>query len=300
LTRQIRAVLRDLPDWPVQVWSFAPDVDYLCGEFEEECVVYYCVDEFSQFEGYDERAVSAAEARLARQADLVITTSQALHKSKAHLNDNVTLVTHGVDHAHFARARSGDLVPPADIADLPRPVLGFWGLIQDWVDVALVAELARARPDRSIVMLGEIATDVSSLGGLSNVHLLGRRPYCALPAYAKGFDVGLIPFRVNELTRSVNPIKLREYLSAGLPVVSTALPEVGRYAGLVGIARDVGEFVRSCDAAVACSGDERAAESRQEAMQGETWHAKLTQICDHVKPCMATVGGAPCGQLVMA
>jgi hypothetical protein len=300
LTRQIRQVLRVLPERPVQMWSFAPDVDYMCGRFEEECVVYYCVDEFSGFSGYDAGETRAAEARLARRADLVITTSQALYDSKRHLNENTVLVTHGVDFAHFARAASADLAVPADIAALPRPILGFWGLIQDWLDVPMMAAVARARPEWSIVLVGEAATDVSALRALPNVHLLGRRTYEQLPAYAKGFDVGMIPFRINDLTRAVNPIKLREYLSAGLPVVSTALPEVSRYREVVSIAADAGEFVESCERILAAEragrelaaqrgsstdgggGCRRGAEARQAAMRSETWAAKVAVICSHV------------------
>ena len=163
LTRQIRGVLRGLPRRPVQLWSFAPDVDYLCGRFEEECVVYYCVDEFSEFAGYDRDAILAAERRLAAKADLVVTTSQALYDAKRHLNDRVELVPHGVDYDHFARATSPDVEIPADIADLPRPILGFWGLIQDWIDIDLLRDVATARPDWSIVLIGEIATDVGAL-----------------------------------------------------------------------------------------------------------------------------------------
>ena len=323
LARQIWNVLRDLPDRPAQLWSFAPDVDYLCGRFDEECVVYYCVDEFSEFTGYNASAVAAAERRLIQHADLVITTSQSLHDAKRRgpatprarramagtcpdsvgrpcgatktdsrqlLHDthsNVVLVPHGVDYEHFACAISPETTVPDDIADLPKPILGFWGLIQDWLDLDLLASVARARPDWSIVLIGETLVDPAPLSGLPNVHLLGRRPYQSLPAYAKGFDVGLIPFRLNALTRAVNPIKLREYLSAGLPVVSTPLPEVQRYQDLVHIAGDAPTFIAACERAL--SGNDAArshlAAARQAAMQHETWAAKVKEISDHVRQC---------------
>ncbi len=279
LVRQIRQVLRGLPPRPVQVWSFAPDVDYVCGRFGEECVVYYCVDEFSEFTGYDQEKTLEAEARLARRADLVVTTSQALYDAKRSLNARTVLVTHGVDYEHFAKATSDDLTVPEDIASLPRPVLGFWGLIQDWLDVPLLAEVARLRPRWCFVLIGEAATDVTALARLPNVHLLGRRPYERLPAHAKGFDVGLIPFRVNELTRAVNPIKLREYLSAGLPVVSTRLPEVERYDEWVSVAEGAEGFVRACEEVLAA---EARREDRQAAMRRETWAVKVEEICEHL------------------
>ena len=328
LTRQIWSVLRNLPDRPAQLWSFAPDVDYLCGRFDEECVVYYCVDEFSQFSGYDASAVAAAEERLIRRADLVVTTSQALHdakqavvssprrrsrasrgpslsppdaadafdvdppgdESRSNRQAEVVLVPHGVDYDHFAQATSPDTIVPADIADLPKPILGFWGLIQDWLDLDLLADVARARPDWSIVLIGEALADTSALSDLPNAHLLDRRPYRSLPDYAKGFDLGLIPFRINSLTRAVNPIKLREYLSAGLPVVSTPLPEVQRYRNLVRIADSPSDFVAVCEHTLAeeKSDGARLAAARQAAMRHETWEAKVEELSDHVRRNMRT------------
>jgi len=278
LVRQIRRVLGDLPERPVQLWSFAPDVDYLCGCFGEEAVVYYCVDAFSAFTGYDRDAILAAERRLAARADLVVTTSRSLTESKRGLNPNMIEVTHGVDHAHFATATDAATQVPDDIAAIPGPRLGFWGLIQDWIDVDLVAALARARPDWSIVLIGEAATSMARVGGLANVHVLGRRPYERLPAYARAFDVGLIPFRINELTRAVNPIKLREYLSAGLPVVSTPLPEVARYRALVHVADGAAAFVAACARALGEQTPAQAA-ARQQAMAEETWPVKVEMIC---------------------
>lgn len=278
LVRQIRSVLRMLPARPTQLWSFAPDTDYLCGAFGEECVVYYCVDEFSEFTGYDRERVLEAERRMAGKADLLIATSRALFDAKRGLCRQAIHVPHGVDFEHFATAdRSRRASMPGDVAALPRPVLGFWGLIQDWVDVDLIAEVARARPKWSVVLLGDIATDVSSLSGIANVHMIGRRPYRALPQYAEAFDLGIIPFKINELTRAVNPIKLREYLAAGLPVVSTALPEVERYRPHVRTAASAEQFVAACEAAFRDDNTTMAA-ARRDAIRAETWDAKVALI----------------------
>ncbi|MFQ5429088.1 MAG: glycosyltransferase [Phycisphaerae bacterium] len=285
---QIRRLLQALPARPVQVWSFAPDVDYLCGRFGEEALVYYCVDAFSAFSGYDREAVLAAERRLAARADLVVATSRVLYEAKRPLNSNTMLVPHGVDADHFARAR-GEAPIPEDVASLRGPVLGFWGLLQDWLDVELLAAVARARADWSLVLIGEAATDVSSLRKLSNVHLLGRRSYASLPGYARRFDVGLIPFRVNELTRAVNPIKLREYLAAGLPVVSTPLPEVEGYRAWVRVADGAGAFVAACERAMAAS-DAASAARRMAAMRRETWPEKVAEVSERLQGCLDAKG----------
>ncbi|MCB9855086.1 MAG: glycosyltransferase [Phycisphaerales bacterium] len=290
LTRQIRSVLRTLPKRPVQLWSFAPDIDYLCGRFDEEAILYYCVDEFSQFTGYDAGAILESERHLAARADLTVVTSQQLLATKRPISRRILHVPHGVDVEHFAKAMSDGIEVPGDIASLPKPVLGFWGLIQDWVDIDLLASVAEKRPKWTIALIGDAATDASRLAALKNVHLLGRRPYNQLPAYAAGIDIGLIPFRINELTRAVNPIKLREYLSAGLPVVSTPLPEVACYANLVSIAADTHAFVEACEKSVNETRPQKQTRrtARLSAMQTEAWPAKVDQISAELTQAIAT------------
>ncbi len=281
LLRQLHRAMAALPRRPVQVWSFAPDAGYLVGRLHEECFVYYCVDEFSEFEGYDKPRIQRLERELMRAATVVITTSASLHASKSPFNRRTHLVTHGVDYEHFARAALPETTVPDDIRLIPKPIFGFYGLIQHWVDVALMAEVARRRPAWSFVLIGEALQDVSAYRSLPNLHFLGRRPYASLPGYAKAFDVGLIPFKRNELTRNVNPIKLREYLSAGLPVVSTPLPEVARYADFVYLADGADEFEAACLRAIREDAPERRA-ARQAAMTRETWAAKVEELSDLV------------------
>lgn len=281
LVRQLYRVMRSLPRWPVQVWTFAPDAGYLLGRLHEECAVYYCVDEFSEFEGYDKARIQQLERELMRAASLVITTAASLQASKSPHNPRTHLVTHGVDYEHFARAAEADTAIPDDVRSVRKPIFGFYGLIQHWVDVDLVAEVAKRRPDWSFVWIGEAIRDVSAHRNLPNMHFLGRRPYASLPAYAKAFDVGLIPFELTELTRNVNPIKMREYLSAGLPVVSTPLPEVVRYGDLVYTAEGADAFEAACARALAEDTPERRA-ARREAMLRETWDAKVERLSELV------------------
>ncbi len=162
--------------------------------------------------------------------------------------------------------------------DIPRPRLGFFGLIRDWVDIGLLAQVARRRPDWHFVIIGDAdsSLDMGQYRDLANMHFLGRKSYAALPAFCRHFDVGLIPFKVNELTHAVNPIKLREYLSAGLPVVSTPMPEVKLYNLLVAIAETAEEFERAIEACLHNNGVDRSA--RVTAMAMETWEAKLEMI----------------------
>jgi len=166
------------------------------------------------------------------------------------------------------------MLVPADVAALPGPIIGFYGTLQDWVDYDLLALIARRHPGWSVVLIGQALADVSALTGLPNVHLLGRRPHAELPAYCKAFDVGLIPYRIDERMAFVNPIKLREYLSAGVAVVSTAVPEVQRYAHAATVAEDHEGFIAGIEAALA-SDSPAARRARSDAMAGESWSARV-------------------------
>jgi glycosyltransferase involved in cell wall biosynthesis len=275
---QVKRAMRRLRFKQVINWVFNPAASVIAGELGEETVIYYCVDEYTAFTGVDSNALAELERRLMRRSDLVIVSSDELYQSKAPFNPRTTLVRHGVDYSHFRRALDAKTVVPEEIARLPRPVIGFFGLIADWVDVDLMASVAERFSTGSLVALGKATTDVSSLERLPNVHLLGRKPYGALPAYCKGFDVALMPFRVNELTLNANPLKAREYLAAGLQVVSTAIPEVEAI-GSCRIGRDRESFLLEVEQALLDPGP-RA--ERSEAMRGESWEARLDKICQYV------------------
>lgn len=293
LVWQVCRALSRVRNGPVQIWSFAPDISYLLDHFDAEKVVYYCVDDHAAFSGYDSEQVLRDEADLCRRADLVVTTSMALQKAKAPLNPNTIYVPHGVDYAHFSRAVKEDLPVPEDMKTIPHPILGFFGLIRDWVDLDLLAEVARARPAWHIVLLGDSTVDLAPYRSIPNMRFLGRKPYADLPAYCKCFDVGLIPFKVNELTRAVNPIKLREYLAAGLPVVSTPLPEATGLGSIVHVADGPTALVKAAERALNTNRKCREEESR--AMESETWSDKVARIARMLSDGAAEEGGAACG-----
>jgi len=276
LVAQIRRALALVRRGPLQVWSFTPDIAYLLDALPAEKVLYYCVDDFASFTGYDREQVRRDEADLCRRADLVVTTSRALLEAKRPLNPRTILVPHGVDYEHFSKAVTNNLPVPADMRDIPHPILGFFGLIRDWVDLDLLAEVARLRPQWHIVLIGDATVDLAPYRGIPNLHFLGPKPYADLPAYCKCFDVGLIPFKVNDLTRAVNPIKLREYLAAGLPVVSTPLPEVkacGRAVHVADTPQAMIEKLAHC-----LSRGTRSRDDVSRAMRREAWARKLGDV----------------------
>jgi glycosyltransferase involved in cell wall biosynthesis len=256
------------------------------------------VDEYSAFSGVSRDSIARMERDLVRRADLVLTSSERLCADRIELNPNTRFVSHGVDVGHFARALDPRIETPADLRALPRPVIGFFGLLADWVDLDLVRALALARPDWSMVLVGRHATGVGLVRGLPNVHLLGQKPYTLLPAYCRGFDVGIIPFRTNELTLRANPLKLREYLAAGLPVVSTPLPEVARYRSSVHLAEGLTGFIQAITTAL---GERSPAldRARASAMESESWETRVAEIEGHIART-ATRGALPALQSVMS
>jgi glycosyltransferase involved in cell wall biosynthesis len=274
LRHQVKRAMRRLNFSRVINWVFLPSAAVVAGRLGEEILVYHCVDEFSAFSGNSPQAIAEMEQQLMRQADLVIVSSEKLLESKRPFNDRTSLVRHGVDWRHFRKALDPHLEIPPEIANLPKPIIGFFGLIADWVDVDLMAKVAREFHGGSLFVLGKITTDVSVLRELPNVHLPGRRPYSQLPAYCRGFDVALMPFKINRLTLNANPLKVREYLAAGVPVVSTAIPEVEAI-GHCYIASDADAFVSQIHAALA---DRRSREERSNEMRQESWEARLDDI----------------------
>ena len=264
-----------------QLWTFLPNAVEYVGRFGESVAVYYCTDEWSEFGHVNGQRMAAMERTLLSKVDLAFTTSSALWERKRQWNEETHLATHGVDQMHFARALEPATEVAAELVGRPRPVLGFFGLVEDWIDIELLAFLARSKPDWTLAIVGKSNVDLTELRSLPNVLLPGRRPYEELPQWCKGFDVALCPFRLNELTRNVNPMKLREYLSAGLPVVATDLPEIRKYRSWCTIASDPADFLAACQRTIAEDSAERL-RARSEAMRSETWEARVADIGDRV------------------
>jgi glycosyltransferase involved in cell wall biosynthesis len=277
LRATIRALRLRLGIRSFELWTFLPNTADYVGTLGEDRAVYYCVDEWSLFSYLDRAEIEAAERRLLERVDAVFAINHALADAKRQVNPATFVSPHGVDHALFARALDPALAVPADLAALPRPRVGFYGTLRDWVDFELLAHVARARPAWSIVLLGQVLCDVSAVRGLPNVHLLGQKRHHDLPAYCKGFDAGMIPYRIDERMKFVNPLKLREYLSAGVPVVSTPVHEVVRYAHLCRVAGTPEAFVAALDEAIA-EADPATRRGRSSAMAKETWSARVAEV----------------------
>lgn len=277
----VRLAMRRLGFRHPLLYSFVPASAWVLGQLGERAVVYHCVDEYAAFAGAGAE-IAKLEGRLLRRADLVLACSEPLRLRKSLVNPRTLLLRHGVDHAHFARALDERTAVPDDLARLARPgqpIIGFHGLVAEWIDPALVRRVADAHPQAQVILVGELRVgprELEVLRGAPNVHLLGRKPYAELPGYCKRFDVAILPFTIDELTVHANPLKLREYLSAGLPVVATAIPEAEALSPAVEVARDADEFIRAVTQALAEPRSARIERSRR--MASETWDHKVEEL----------------------
>ncbi|HZF43342.1 MAG TPA: UDP-galactopyranose mutase [Sphingomonadaceae bacterium] len=236
-------------------WYYTPMMLHFSRGLAADCTVYDCMDELANFKDAPP-TLMALEAELLEVADVVFTGGYSLFEAKKDRHANIHPFPSSVDVAHFAAARNG-LTEPADQAGLPRPRLGFYGVIDERLDLDLIGAVAAARPDWQIVMLGPVVKiDPATLPSGANLHFLGGKSYDELPAYLKGWDVALMPFAINEATRFISPTKTPEYLAAGKPVVSTPIRDVVRHYGTldgVAIASTADEFVAACEQAMTLS-----------------------------------------------
>lgn len=270
LLRDIRGALANIGGGqrPIVVTGSPPSVGVL-GRLDELASVYFCMDDFLHLADVSPWMLGPLERRLLERVDLVVATAASLTESKRPRSGRSVHLPQGVNYRHFATTQS----MPEELTGLPRPLIGFAGGLSNCCDFPLIRGVAQANPQGTVVLVGPWTAD----GGREhlqapNIRLLGARPYQRLPAYVQQFDVGLIPYLYNSWTEAVDPLKLLEYLAAGVPVVTTAIPEVRKYAEAVAIAEGHDAFLQAVTNALAQPADRRA--DRQAVAQRHTWASR--------------------------
>lgn len=253
------------------LWISLPTAVDMVGALGEHGVVYYCCDDFGSLAGVDHGPVLALELELVGRADLVFATSPLLADrfppSKTHL------LPHGVDDGLFSD-------PAARALDLPvsQPVAGFYGSVADWLDTELLAGVALRLPHWHFVLIGAVKTDISALTALPNVIFMGPRSHDQLPGYSQHWTVSILPFRDNAQIRASNPLKLREYLSAGRPVVSTDFPALDGYRDLLAVAAGPNAFADALETARVDPDKQQAV--RRARVARESWAVRAQQAAE--------------------
>jgi UDP-galactopyranose mutase len=278
---------RLLSDYGVRdfvLWYYTPMALRFTRHLRPLATVYDCMDELSAFRGASP-LLRTLERELLARADLAFTGGQSLYEAKRDRHPRVYAFPSSIDAAHFAQSRA-TLPDPEDQASIPRPRLGFFGVIDERFDADLLDAVARLRPRWQLVMVGPVVKiDPDSLPRRANIHYLGMKSYEELPVYLAGWDVGLLPFARNESTRFISPTKTPEYLAAGRPVVSTSIRDVVRpygERGFVRIADSAEGFVEACEAAM---GEDAAARiERVDAfLAGTSWDRTWKQMSDFIE-----------------
>lgn len=264
-----------------------PNAAGVVGELGEALSVYYCVDEFSEWPGADRNAMLEMERDLLKRVDLVVATSEALFEAKSARHPRVRLLPHGVDWEGFRSARGS---APQALRALPRPRCGYAGLIDERLDVPLAAAVARGLPEVTFVYLGPRQLARGELDALPNVRFLPPVAYDDVPAVLAELDVAVLPYVRSELTERMNPLKLRELLAAGVPVVATPLPEVRPYRPEVRVASDRDEWLAQLGDAIR-EGREQA-EERAARVRGEGWDVRAEELSRLLESAEAGAGAA--------
>jgi UDP-galactopyranose mutase len=280
------------------LWYYTPMALNFTDHLRPLAVVYDCMDELALFKNAPPELLPN-EARLFEKADVVFTGGQSLYEAKRTKNPNVWAFPSSIDTAHFNQARKIAEDRMEDQRSIPRPRLGYAGVIDERIDIELIREIAEKRPDWHLVMIGPVVKiDEADLPRNENIHYLGMKDYKDLPAYIAGWDVALMPFALNDATRFISPTKTPEYLAAGKPVVSTAIRDVARPYGeqnLVAIAADADEFIAAAEKALNENRAEKLAAVDKFLLQ-TSWDKTFRRMSDLIAEAINAKGSGPRGE----
>jgi glycosyltransferase involved in cell wall biosynthesis len=257
-------------------WFVVPHPGPLAKRLGEILTVYYCIDDYASYPGMDRVAIQTLDDNLTKQADVVFVAPRALMEPKRRLNPNVHFSPHGVDFEMFSQASDAATELAVEARGLTHPVIGYFGTIGEFVDFDLLSYLAESRPGWTFLFVGFAAADVSRLRRHQNMVFAGPKPYETLPRWAKAFDVAIYPHQVNRQTKHSNPLKLREYLATGKPVVSVVTPETECFSEVVYLAENPEAYLAAIERALREDNPELR-RKRMAAVTGVSWDARFQE-----------------------
>ena len=266
-----RAMAKQGIDRPI-FWTSLPTAAHLVGSLSERAVVYYCGDDFSALAGVDHDPVARDERALVERADLILAASSVL--AARFPSDRTVVIPHGVDTDLFG----GDAPRAEDLPEGDGPIAGFYGAVADWIDVEMLATAADRLPHWRFVLIGPVLTDVGALAGRANVRFLGEKPHHMLPGYTQHWTASLLPFRRTPQIEACNPLKLREYLAAGRPVISTDFPALAPYRDVITVVSRPGDLVAALLEAGGEPRNSARIDARRQSVAAESWDERSRQV----------------------
>jgi glycosyltransferase involved in cell wall biosynthesis len=266
-------------------WYYTPMALSFTDKYKPKVVVYDCMDELSAFKFAPEELITL-ERKLMAKADIVFTGGHSLYEAKKQQHSNIYPFPSSIDKAHFGQARK-HVQEPADQAAIKGPKIGFYGVIDERFDIELIGNMATLKPEWQIVLIGPVVKiEESILPRNKNIHYLGQKTYAELPGYLSGWDMALIPFQLNESTRFISPTKTPEYLSAGIPVVSTPIRDVVKPYGikkLVHIGSTCEEFIEAIEAEFAKESNKQWIKEVDEFLKDISWDQTYSTMLKHIQ-----------------
>ena len=278
LRNVLRKRMKQLGFRDIIAFPSTPMVSGIMGQLGESSIHYFCVDDYSQYDGAY-RCIPLLEKQLLSKADSCFAVSDPLLKTRTVKSGETHFLPMGVDTDHF---RPFNEPPPGELASMRKPIVGFVGLLGSYVDLDLIMQCAIAYPRVSFVVIGRTMVDVSALSKAPNIHYLGEVAYEKVPQYARAFDVGLNPRIINQLTIAMNPLKIIEYLALGIPVVSTDLPAVRKFSDHVYVAHSREQFIELIDVALK-EADQAKRDARRVIAEAHSWRSIARNVSEIVE-----------------
>ncbi len=270
-------------------WFYTPMAMDLSSVFKPELVIYDCMDELSAFK-YAPPSLKYFEDELFKKADLVFTGGYSLYQAKKHRHENIHPFPSSIDKDHFQSART-IMKDPDDQANIPHPRIGFYGVIDERMNLDMIAKVAELKPEYHFVIIGPVVKiDHATLPRLENIHYLGGKSYQELPNYLAGWDIAMIPFELNESTRFISPTKTPEYLAAGKPVISSSIQDVVNPYGdknLVYIADTAEAFIDAAVKELTASDREDWLSRVDEFLLENSWNSTWSQMVQFINEKLA-------------
>jgi len=275
---QVRLILRILGFRRWFTWVTVPTACDVLEKLPASPTIFNRSDAFSKFPEAREDFIRSCEDRMLVRSDLTLYVNKRLMAEDIGAPERKHYLGHGVDFDFFAGATHNGRIECPEFAGLKRPIVGFFGAIDDYtVDLGLLKRAAQSLPDMSFVLIGLSTLDISDITSLPNVRYLGFRPYAEIPRLGAAFDVAIMPWLRTDWITYCNPVKLKEYLSLGLPVVTTPIPQADAYPGLLRVAASADQFI---EAIRRCAGqkDPESVRRRQQAVAADSWHNKALEV----------------------
>jgi len=273
------------------IWLTRPNMSYFMGNFNEKLVIYHVVDEYSAYGKLDTESREKAkilEQKILKRADLVIVVSENLHANKSAFNKHTYIVPNGVDYAAYNKAMTDDAPAPSDILQLPKPVIGYSGLISRRLDLGLIDYIAKVQPEWTLVLIGEVnesgcESEFSRLREMKNIYFLGNKKIDLVPHYVKVFDVCIVPYKQrNEQTQNLSPLKLYDFMAMGKGIVTTDFPIAREFQSILHIAESKETFV-NCIVKALSEKDKRLFAKRRQIAAQNTWENRIVELSNIIE-----------------